>query len=627
MAHSRASPLVALLLSVGLMAGCFGNEGDAGGAKGEGAVPTPGVHPWPAADGSEWPVVGGAALAGPFQKLPTERAFVTAPDGTEINVFVIRPDLPEGVRAPSILWSSPYWGTTQEAGDDPALWDNSWEGEAVPVDLLVENGFAVGIMNLRGSGLSGGCFTLFGPEDWDDTAMVVDWLGEQTWSNGRVGLMGLSYHGTTPWQAAVRNPEHLKTIVTAGMINNVYTFFHTPNGAALAAGPAFGTLIPGVVATVPRMEPGQRIAGEWAPRIPERACPGTIPVLTSLYADSYADVRDETFWGDRRIIRDMPGITASVFLTMGLRDLFSSGHAQEDDPVWGVLPAALPKRMIEGQWGHMFPNFDESWTDTREDWNTGDVLPWLDFWLKGVGDGAPGLGTVQYQDDSLGWHDSTAWPPVEAHMEALHLCGGTLSGSACTGPQGSFVSAVPDGDNVLGVPTEPTVCPSSNPAAQAVAGQSALVFMTEPLAQETLVAGNPFALLEIESDLPGGLVSFYSYEVPGDGSCGDGLRAMGFGAADLRFYEGNYVGRDFPLRTPTPVRIEHTNLVEHIAKGNRLALVVSYGRPDQFEAAPFAPRITIHGGSHILWPVVEGSLGGGSPPIADYPPRPFVPVT
>ena len=44
---------------------------------------------------------------------------------------------------------------------------------------------------------------------------AVRWLAEQNWSNGNVGLIGKSYDGSTPWQAAMFGNEHdyLKTIV------------------------------------------------------------------------------------------------------------------------------------------------------------------------------------------------------------------------------------------------------------------------------------------------------------------------------------------------------------------------------------------------------------------------------
>ncbi len=60
-------------------------------------------------------------------------------------------------------------------------------------------------------------------------------------------MMGLSYHGTTPWEAAIQNPRHLKTIVVAGMVGDWYTFYHTPQGAPFTVGTAFQAIINGTV--------------------------------------------------------------------------------------------------------------------------------------------------------------------------------------------------------------------------------------------------------------------------------------------------------------------------------------------------------------------------------------------
>ena len=42
---------------------------------------------------------------------------------------------------------------------------------------------------------------------------AVTWLGTQSWSNGKVGIIGKSYDGSTPWQAATFGNPHLATIV------------------------------------------------------------------------------------------------------------------------------------------------------------------------------------------------------------------------------------------------------------------------------------------------------------------------------------------------------------------------------------------------------------------------------
>src|SRR5882672_298892 len=48
-----------------------------------------------------------------------------------------------------------------------------------------------------------------------DTYAVIDWISKQSWSNGKVGMYGLSYAGFTQWAAAKSLHPALKTIVPA----------------------------------------------------------------------------------------------------------------------------------------------------------------------------------------------------------------------------------------------------------------------------------------------------------------------------------------------------------------------------------------------------------------------------
>ncbi len=49
--------------------------------------------------------------------------------------------------------------------------------------------------------------------DGSDAAALIDWIGAQEWSDGRVGMYGGSYNGFTPWAAAKHGPKALKAIM------------------------------------------------------------------------------------------------------------------------------------------------------------------------------------------------------------------------------------------------------------------------------------------------------------------------------------------------------------------------------------------------------------------------------
>ncbi|MGQ0536661.1 MAG: CocE/NonD family hydrolase [Methanobacteriota archaeon] len=580
-----------------------------------------GVHPWPRGD--EWP----PGLEGPFELLENLHVQIPSHDGVVLDGWILKPALPDGVNPPVVLISGPYWGL-DHTPDRPEFWDEDWYG---PVKLLVEEGYAVAIMTVRGGGNSGGCVEMFGPNEQKDQAFLVDWLASQDWNNGRVAMMGLSYLGTTPWEAAIQAPPALKTIVVAGMVSDLYTFYHTPQGAAFAGGGVFQTyfntlvnFLPPVLGATP-----EAATAAHALVVPERACSETARTMSTLYVGENSDVRDESYWGDRYLLGGFKDVTAAVLLTHGFQDAWGSGHQQQELLAWRSLPATTPKHQLEGQWEHEFPHskrVEEG--EGVPDWNE-RLVAWYEFWLKGIGTPPASLGTVEYQDGADGWHVSTAWPPVEARSEVLYLGDGTLA-PAPTGGAGTFRS-LPDVRA-----SEKTFEGTGKPAGalcDPLPG-TALVYASEPATERVLVAGDPIAYLKIESDLPGGLVAVGLFDLGPDFACVDGVpkdaHAWTVGAADLRFHEGNRQGKDFPTGTPTFVRFDLTNIAEVLEPGHRLALVVSYGDSSLRQPATKAfPSITVHADatpedSQLVLPIVEGTLGGSGPAL-DYPPRPFAP--
>lgn len=575
-----------------------------------------------------------------------EHVRVPSHDGVELDGWLLRPEgVPASAKLPIVLWSGPYFGQSVPTGDNPAYHDNSDAGEAVPVNLLLDHGYAVAIFNVRGTGNSGGCFSWFGAAEQKDQAFLVEWLAARPWSNGNVGMMGLSYHGTTPWAAAIHNPPHLKTIVTAGMISDPYLFSHTPQGATstnMGIG-FYNTGFPAQMSFSPPVHGSpEHNTVQHAPVIPERACEDVVEFIAEDVKGAYTDHRSKEFWDERRLIDRFHNVRAAVLLVDGFQDHYLSGHQIQANEVWNLLPHA-PKQMLVGQWGHSFPNhnsYNTNWV--MEDWNQ-RLLAWLDYWLKGIGerptnlvnyqegryDGAATTRTSKLPAPAPPWHTAGAWPPP-AKNEVLYLAPGALTGAPGSGLS-SFRSY---SDPRTFSDPEQLLCE----AADAPEGApSALSFITEPVSKPVAIAGNPFAYLQLSSDLPGGIVAVHLFDIGPDFRCAsflttgaDGVRYWSAGTADLRFHKGNFTGEPFPTGTPTHVRIDLTDFAERLEPGHRLAVVVSRGDPYDRIGAPYFPNVTVHadGGpsaSHLVLPVVSGTLGGHAPELR-YPPRPFLPA-
>ncbi len=78
---------------------------------------------------------------------------------------------------------------------------------------LVSNGYVVVILDVMGSGSSEGGWESLSSREIDDVAWIIDnWIPDQSWSNGKVGMYGPSYMGITSYLTAGRKPQHLKAV-------------------------------------------------------------------------------------------------------------------------------------------------------------------------------------------------------------------------------------------------------------------------------------------------------------------------------------------------------------------------------------------------------------------------------
>jgi len=74
----------------------------------------------------------------------------------------------------------------------------------------------------RGTGKSEGKTNIFESSEAEDHYDAIEWAGEQNWSNGNVGLNGVSIFGITQWNVAALNPPHLKAIMPYEGFTDLY---------------------------------------------------------------------------------------------------------------------------------------------------------------------------------------------------------------------------------------------------------------------------------------------------------------------------------------------------------------------------------------------------------------------
>jgi predicted acyl esterase len=126
-------------------------------------------------------------------------------DGTILLADVHRPAEPG--RYPVLVAASPYPRQIQNLGAPAGFI------EAGATDFFVPRGYVHVIANNRGTGGSGGTFGFFDGQERRDMHDLVEWAAAQPWSDGSVGMVGISYFACTQMEAAVERPPHLKAIM------------------------------------------------------------------------------------------------------------------------------------------------------------------------------------------------------------------------------------------------------------------------------------------------------------------------------------------------------------------------------------------------------------------------------
>src|SRR5580658_7727285 len=195
--------------------------------------------------------VYGAAnvAAAPPWALPSKRAvrvientWIPMPDGARLAARLWIPEGAEKAAVPVVLEYIPY-----RMRDAYRHRDDRWGNQ------LAQYGIAYARVDVRGSGDSDGVIVdEYAPPELNDGVAVIAWLARQAWSNGSVGMRGISWGGINTLQIAAMAPPELKAIMPMGcVVNRFADDAHYQGGAYGEQNLAWGTSFKGVLAGPP----------------------------------------------------------------------------------------------------------------------------------------------------------------------------------------------------------------------------------------------------------------------------------------------------------------------------------------------------------------------------------------
>src|SRR3954468_8312311 len=163
-------------------------------------------------------VLATLAVAAPAGATVETKGYLPTRDGTKLAYDLQRPD---GNGPFPVVVNYEGYAAGSDAGDN---------GGATYLPRLLQRGYAVLGVSVRGTGCSEGAFDPFAPSMGQDGADAVEWAARQPWSDGRVGMFGVSFGGITQTLTAADRPPHLRAIAPDSSTSDLYRDVTYPGG-------------------------------------------------------------------------------------------------------------------------------------------------------------------------------------------------------------------------------------------------------------------------------------------------------------------------------------------------------------------------------------------------------------
>lgn len=326
-------------------------------------------------------------------------------DGTILRIDVYRDDRSDEGR-PVILCAHPYgkdklphkrgpvWLVSPQYRvfrlPEPIEFSEYTGWEAPDPAFWVERGYTVVNADLRGAGTSDGLWNPLSDQEGEDVADVIEWVGQQPWCDGNVGLLGVSYLAISQYRAAALTPAHLKAICPWEGFTDLYRDFARPGGIQEDG---FLTMWSGVTAKGTRTE-------------------------VDLLGEVQAHDLDDEFY--RTHAPHLEDITVPMLVCGSFSDHLLHSRGSHE----AFRRAGSPQKWL---WTHRGGKWSTFYSEEAKT----DQLAFFDHFLKGADNGwdrRPAVRLETRDGEQVEVEQVATFPPPDVHFTPLFLAeGGDLS--------------------------------------------------------------------------------------------------------------------------------------------------------------------------------------------------------
>lgn len=485
--------------------------------------------------------------------IETPHFFIPLSDGRKLSARMWQPSDKNCFPAPSILEYLPY-----RKRDGTAIRD---EGNH---PLFSSSGYVCIRVDLPGQGDSDGLMLdEYTEDELSSGEEIINWIARQKWSNGNIGMIGISWGGFNGLQIAMRRPLPLKAIVTVcSTVDRYADDIHYMGGCLLTDNFAWSQQMLAYSSRPPDPDLRDDWKDVWKNRLENQPA----HVLTWLKHPT----RD-SFWKHGSVCEDWSSISCAVLAVGGWADQYTNA------PLKIIQNLNSPCSAWIGPWEHKYPNIAS--IEPKGDFYN-ETLRWFDCYLKqnSKDHNLPKLRSyINSFDPPDGkwkprpgrWIKEQNWPSSDIEERVFYLSENKLTNYRGLGqvnvntPQ---TLGLTSGYNCPGMRIEHEL-----PSDQSQDDNISICFDTEPLNEDLEFLGEPRLEIEFSVDKPVAYLIARICEVSKEGIS----ERISFRPLNLTHYNSH----EFPENLVSGKKYKATINLNHcgwrIKKGNKLRLALS----------------------------------------------------
>ena len=337
--------------------------------------------------------------------------------------------------------------------------------EMADPERWVPHGYACVRIDSRGAGRSPGFLDPWSVRETRDLYDCIEWAAAEPWSNGKVGLTGISYYAMNQWQVAALRPPHLAAMCAWEGASDLYRelFYH---GGILSTFTEhwYRRLVHGRQHGLGARGPRSRVTGALATG-PETL---TAEELGANRADFWQAAIDhplfDEYWAERVPDLDRVEVPLLSAGNWGGQGLHLRGNVE------GFTRAGSPDKWLEIHGG-------QHWAEFYTDYGYDLQRRFFDHFLKGEDTGWDGQPRVQLQvrhaDGKFEQRAENEWPLARTEYQRYYL-----------EPSGALTTLMPAVEAEVTYP----------------ALERGLTFLTLPIEADLEITGHPRARIWLETD-------------------------------------------------------------------------------------------------------------------------------